>query len=367
MKTNSATDAVSVLEPVPTVTRFTRTRDSPSLDYRLQDYYLVGRKVGSGSFGKVFEGVCLRTFENRAIKTIERENDERSQKNLAREILISKTVDHPNLVKSFDIFESDRYVDIAMEYVQDGSLLDALEFREQRGTFFNEGQCAQIIRGILTAVLYLQKNGIVHRDIKLENVLLDDMTLDVKVADFGLSDIHHSCNDMVMTESVGTIPYWAPELARGGEYNEKVDLWAIGIIMSLLLTGDSPLGFYKEDSELIEDLCNVTKVQLLTESWSGHTEQAQSFLKSLLNTDPYKRLTALGALNHTWISHLDPLPPIVISRASIIEMVDAGVDIFEIRRIVRARDNCPKNLWHRAFVAIRFLVRLGHTAHSERR
>jgi len=241
-----------------------------------------------------------------------------------------------------------------MEYVNGGDLFDAIEQHAGGEICDTERKCAQIVKGILQALLYLHKNGIVHRDIKPENVLLQRTvnSLNAKLADFGLSAVHDPPGSagerMVMSRRVGTPHYFAPELAREWCYDEKVDLWAVGIVAYWMLTGDTPHSLDIHRSIVVEKLKRGDEVQFPEHLWLGCTEEAESFVKSLLTINPDDRLSASEALEHPWISKLASNPPVLYQPISV--MVDSGNENSETQgRIERERYGANIIPWRAAF------------------
>lgn len=188
----------------------------------LDQCYQVGDLIGEGGFASVRIGQCRRSDRIVAIKTIRKERE--FMRLYGSEIAVLKRVDHINIVRTFDLFETDRKIHIVMEYMKGGMLFDAIE----DGVRFSEADVAQLMREILHGVMYLHDNGIVHRDIKPENVLCTDKQppWHVKLADFGLSKLSQNENastDMLMRTMIGTPEFIAPEIAMQQEYTSKVD------------------------------------------------------------------------------------------------------------------------------------------------
>jgi hypothetical protein len=188
----------------------------------LDGYYHVGEVIGEGGFATVRIGQCRRTNRTVAIKTMKKQ--EEFMQLFGQEIAILKRVDHINIVRTYDLFETDKKIHIVMEYMKGGMLFNAIE----DGIIFSEPDVAQLMREILHGVMYLHDHGIVHRDIKPENVLCTDKKPPflVKLADFGLSKFaqnNASSADLLMKTMIGTPEFIAPEIARAQEYTSKVD------------------------------------------------------------------------------------------------------------------------------------------------
>ena len=160
-----------------------------------------------------------------------------------REIEILKLCQHPNVICLLDTFENPDYIYIVMELLQGGDLYEYLNKRNFR---VSESRARGIIHPLATALYYLHSYGIVHRDIKLDNVLMveDTDTSDVKLVDFGLSKMIGP-NEFCM-EPFGTFGYAAPEVLQGKPYDKSVDIWGLGVVLFILLVGHAP---FEEESE----------------------------------------------------------------------------------------------------------------------
>jgi serine/threonine protein kinase len=218
----------------------------------------------------------------------------------AREIAIIKRVEHSNIVRTYDLFETDKKIHIVMEYMQGGMLFDAIE----DGLKFTELDIAQLMREILHGVMYLHDSGIVHRDIKPENVLCTDRQppWHVKLADFGLSKFMQnglSLSDMLMQTMIGTPEFMSPEQSCQKECTSKVDIWAVGMLMYNVVTGRLP--FDDNEPDVIGRLRNGLALTFPEKEWKYYSPDAKSFTRALLASDPNKRLTALAALVHPWL------------------------------------------------------------------
>jgi calcium-dependent protein kinase len=181
-----------------------------------------------------------------------------------------------------------------------GDLFDRLE--AQPDYHYSEVQCAKLVKQMLSAVRYLHSRKIIHRDLKLENFLFDsEDSDDLKMIDFGLSK-HFKSAGAVHHEAVGTPYAVAPEIIRGS-YDEKVDVWSMGVITYLLLSGDSPFGGVDgEPLMCVRD--NILKCQLVFEPreiWDEVSEEGKNFVRRLLTSDPTKRPTARDAQRDEWL------------------------------------------------------------------
>lgn len=161
-----------------------------------------------------------------------------------KEVEIMKEIDHPHIVKIYEYFETDYHIFIVMELLENGDLFE----RIQKEDYFSEMAAKKIIKTLLEAVNYLHKKNIVHRDLKPENILFTKNDV-LKIADFGTSKFKKKKK---MRNTHGTPYYIAPEVINGN-YNEKCDIWSIGVILYILLSGYPPFNG-SDDEEIMENV-----------------------------------------------------------------------------------------------------------------
>lgn len=202
---------------------------------RFRDHYKVGSSLGSGSFGDVRKWVNKITQATRAVKIITKEALKGNEKiRFFYEMEIMKKLDHPNIMRIFEVFQDTKRYFLIMEIWTGGELFHEIEKRSK----FNEKDTAIIIEQILEAMSYCHSKLIVHRDLKPENILIDSENINnLKVIDFGTSQ--KMTPGVKMNQTFGTSYYIAPEVLTT-EYNEKCDVWSIGVIMYILLSGKPP-------------------------------------------------------------------------------------------------------------------------------
>lgn len=155
---------------------------------------------------------------------------------IKREVEVLKLCQHPNIIRLFDLFENETYIFIVMELLH----TDLYNFLENKGFRITEARACSIIHSLAVAMFYFHSYGIVHRDLKLDNIMMIDETeeSDIKVVDFGLAKMigpGETC-----TEPYGTLGYASPEVLGREKYGKEVDIWGLGIITFILLTGLSP-------------------------------------------------------------------------------------------------------------------------------
>ena len=271
----------------------------------LFDKYEVKQKIGKGKFGLVKEGINKESKEKVAIKIMTKENMDKSDLELAKvEIDILKIAQHPNIIKLYDVLESEHYIYIIMEYCSGG---DLLSYFENHNYELPESKVCEIIHKLSMAVYYLHSYGIVHRDLKPENILMTDSndTADIRLLDFGLSKIIG--NDEKCTEPYGTLSFVAPEVLQSKPYDKSVDLWSIGIITFLLLTGYMPFDDEHSEREIARQTIQ-DPVPFENKIWGKLSPEAKVFVNGLLQKRSEKRYTIKEVLEHPWIKKMDKVP-----------------------------------------------------------
>jgi len=215
---------------------------------------------------------------------------------LRREIQIMKKLSHPNILKLYEVYEDDEQFYLVMELVKGKELFDKIV---ERG-MYSEKDASNIIRQVVSAVEYLHDNGIAHRDLKPENLLSageGDEEI-IKIADFGFSKSFGEEGEKLMT-SCGSPGYVAPEILTAESYDKSVDLWSVGVIIYILLSGYPP--FYADSAPALFKKIMDVKYDFDDSVWDDISESAKDIIRNLLVKDPNKRFTAKQCLNHPWV------------------------------------------------------------------
>lgn len=261
-----------------------------------------GQVLGYGIGGLVRLVTHRETGTKFALKTLSLDQiSEKGLKQVQEEVRILMELDHPNIVKLDMVYQTDEEIYMFQELCRGGDLFDRLDAQPEE--HYGEAQCARLIKQILAAVRYIHSKGIIHRDLKLENFLFDveGPNAELKMIDFGLSkhfqlgETHH--------EPVGTRYTVAPEVLHG-EYDEKVDIWAIGVITYLLLSGDAPFGGCCEDESATDVRKSILSANFSfqpEENWKHVSQQAKDFISMLLVEDSSKRPAAEECQSSEWL------------------------------------------------------------------
>eukprot|EP01053_Blabericola_migrator_P003658 Blabericola_migrator_1__3657@NODE_2096_length_3280_cov_158_697790_g1327_i0_p1_GENE_NODE_2096_length_3280_cov_158_697790_g1327_i0NODE_2096_length_3280_cov_158_697790_g1327_i0_p1_ORF_typecomplete_len702_score114_12Pkinase/PF00069_25/1_1e71Pkinase_Tyr/PF07714_17/3e50EFhand_7/PF13499_6/3_8e11EFhand_7/PF13499_6/5_7e13EFhand_7/PF13499_6/1_1e14EFhand_8/PF13833_6/0_018EFhand_8/PF13833_6/1_6e05EFhand_8/PF13833_6/5_3EFhand_8/PF13833_6/8_1e05EFhand_8/PF13833_6/0_0029EFhand_8/PF13833_6/2_3e07EFhand_1/PF0003 len=291
-----------------------REKYYPSKKFRVRRNVFVGRfplanaggirkifdfqkKIGAGSFGEVHLVKELRSGFTRVCKTINKDQAAVPVEQIEAEINILKQLDHPNIIKIYDVYEDYNSVYIIMEYCKGGELLDRIVQAQQRAKALTEKYVMGIMQQILLALSYFHSQKIAHKDLKPENVLFQDTspTSPIKVIDFGLAEIFRK-TDEYSHNAAGTVLYMAPEVFQR-RLDLKCDVWSAGVLMYLLLTGHLPYS-----GKSVSEIKNkVLRDEPLWDVQCRYvSETGIDLLKKMLQKQPRQRLSASEALQHPW-------------------------------------------------------------------
>ncbi|XP_063404988.1 hormonally up-regulated neu tumor-associated kinase-like [Mytilus trossulus] len=266
--------------------------------------YLLGKSIGEGSFAKVKEAMHILTGEKVAVKIIDKrkaKEDSYVRKNLRREGKILQMVRHPNVVQLLEIMETENSYYLVMEYCKGGDLMDYICQRKK----LEEREAKRFIRQVISALDYLHRMGILHRDLKVENLLLDE-NRDIKIIDFGLSNKIKvvTTKDGVRAQEhlvtqCGSPAYAAPELLGRKKYGPQVDVWSIGVNMFAMLTGNLPFTVQPFNIKVLHNKMIAGQMNPVPDTIS---RDCRDLIRKLLTPDPDKRITLTEAMKHPWIA-----------------------------------------------------------------
>lgn len=264
-------------------------------------YYEMGEELGSGQFAIVRKCKEKSTGVEYAAKFIKKRRLSSSRRGVSREeiereVNILREIQHSNIITLHDIFENKTDVILILELVSGGELFDFLAEKES----LSEEEATQFLKQILDGVQYLHSKRIAHFDLKPENIMLLDKNVPnprIKLIDFGIAHQIKAGNEF--KNIFGTPEFVAPEIVNYEPLGLEADMWSIGVITYILLSGASPfLGETKQ-----ETLTNISAVNydFDEEYFSNTSELAKDFIRRLLVKDPKKRMTIDDSLEHPWI------------------------------------------------------------------
>ena len=261
--------------------------------------YVIKKLLGRGSFGKVFLAQNITTLEYIAMKEIPKTSEDLlTDSEIMDEIEILKNLDHPDIVRIMEFYSTRDSYYIINEYCPCGELY------EQINNKFSETQIAVMFRQIFSGLAYLHSNNIIHRDLKLENILIQEIEKSretnenlfiLKIIDFGTAKIFDK--NKKAKAVVGSSYYIAPEVINK-KYNRECDLWSAGVILYMFIVGHAPFDG-GSDREIMEKVKkgNFRKNE---KRWINASNEVKDLINKLLIYEPEKRLTAFEALKHPW-------------------------------------------------------------------
>lgn len=286
--------------------------DQSSSDSRkIDDDYVIDKEaLGEGSYGYVTKGSHKIIKDEtgkaaiRAIKAIPQEKipDEERFKTETR---IQQELDHPNIVKLFDVYKDKKKYYLVMEICEGGELFDRIvaEADKYDGEHaFDERKASTYMMQILSAINYLHSKSIAHRDIKPENFLMStkEDSAEIKVIDFGLAK---SFEDSVKMKTKAGTPYYVAPQVLQGSYNEKCDIWSCGVIAYILTCGYPP--FYGDSDADILKMVKKGAFDFPSPDWDANSKELKDLIKQMMTKDEDARPSANEILKHPWLNLSD--------------------------------------------------------------
>jgi calcium-dependent protein kinase len=300
--------------------------------------YEILKKLGEGSYGKIYKVKNKKTEEIRAMKQMDKIKIQQNLELFQNEIEIMSILNHPNICKLFEVYEDSKYIYLIIEYCDGGELLDRISKKQKEGKLFNEKEAAIIFKQLIEAIEYIHDIGVVHRDLKPENILFETKyeNSPIKIIDFGISKnlnkINSNINNTVINNSqnllnkinniptsnsnsnlsnfnstpnkkiklsskVGTVYYMSPEIIKGS-YTELCDVWASGVILYILLCGYPPFSG-ANDKEIYNNIKNC-KLEFPGNEWKKISKYAKELIKKILCPEK-NRLDANQILQEKWL------------------------------------------------------------------
>ena len=324
------------------------------------NFYKYGRLLGKGAFGKVNLSLHVLTGRLVAIKSINKSKllNEKQRRKIMLETLIMKTLSKSNnIVKIFETYETKKHYCIVMEYICAG---DLLSYIKKRGKL-TEQVAKFIFKQIVLSLQYIHSHNIVHRDIKLDNILID-LDNNIKICDFGVSKIVKKGEPMM--EQCGTPAYIAPEILLNKGYEGfGVDIWSAGVVLYAMLGGTVP--FKGNNIDELHDLIIKGEFKPLKDI----SPDATHLIKSILEVDPKKRISTKDILVHPWLINVDlnfwktqnlftNAEYILLAKSNVdyrdISNKDDMIEIFDIKNLDTNDENKNKNVKTKSFILAPF-------------
>lgn len=255
--------------------------------------YKIGKFLGVGGFAKVYEASDVVKERSVAIKIVSRRKIEecRLKSQLQREIAIMRRLNHPHIVKLHEVLATKTKIYLVMEFAQGGELYD----RILNHGLLDEEHSRRCFHQLISAIQHCHSRGVFHRDLKLDNLLLDE-NLNIKVTDFGLSATTDQVRpDGMLHTLCGTPAYLAPEtLARKGYEGDKVDVWQCGVVLYTLTVGSLPFN----DPDVPRQLRKIYRGAVRIPRWVQ--PDLKHLIKRLLDPNPKMRITVDEILEDPW-------------------------------------------------------------------
>lgn len=344
------------------------------------NYYTTvqSRKLGAGAFSEVFFGFDRDNGDHAAIKVVDKGQCTRAMAEHAEtEARIMAYVQHPSIIACRDIFDGPDTLHVVMEFMPGGTLEDrVLQIIRERGAI-PEHLAATVLERLLSALVYLESEGICHRDVKPDNILIgstkstadkDAWAATVCLSDFGLAAFVKAPGGASLTGFVGTPHYVAPEvLARAADnslnsYGCAVDVWAAGVIAYWMLSGGSMPFDGLDSAKICRCIRDGAPLAMEGATWDAVSAHGKSFVRSLLQPCPHVRLTAAASLTHPWMlrSRGEKREALAASSASAfaISRAAAGPPRISAGNVFRRRRLSVRSMLRTAVHAVRAANRL---------
>ncbi|KAG4066406.1 hypothetical protein HA402_007042 [Bradysia odoriphaga] len=258
--------------------------------------YVLGEVIGNGNFAAVLKMKDKATNKDFALKIIDKSMCKGKEHYIDAEVRVMKKLNHPHIMSLYKDIDTVNNMYLILEYVSGGDLFDVIT----KLTRFSEAQARIMIRHLASAMAYIHSLGIVHRDVKPENLLVEmgpnGTFTELKLADFGLA-----CEVVEPLFAVcGTPTYVAPEILMETGYGLKIDVWAAGIILYIMLCGFPPFVSYDNQQEPLFDAILSGVYEFPEPYWNDIGEGVRDLISNMLQSDPNLRFSAEDVLDHPW-------------------------------------------------------------------
>ncbi|XP_057809483.1 calcium and calcium/calmodulin-dependent serine/threonine-protein kinase-like isoform X2 [Salvia miltiorrhiza] len=272
----------------------------------VSDEYEMNEILGRGGFSVVRRGIEKSAKKQVAVKTLRRlgamtKQSLISDALLTNELLVMRKIvedvsPHPNVIHLYDVCEDSAGIHLILELCSGGELFDRIVAQPR----YNEAEAAAVVRQIAAGLAALHRAGIVHRDLKPENCLFlsKDEDSPLKIMDFGLSSLQDFTHPVVGL--FGSIDYVSPEALSAAAITPKTDIWSLGVILYILLSGYPP--FIAQSNRQKQQMILSGEFSFYEKTWKNISSSVKQLISSLLNVDPNLRPSAQEILSHPWVS-----------------------------------------------------------------
>ena len=339
-------DSVLLEKPIETT--------AGSLLQDIRKIYKFKEVLGGGHFGTVRVAYKRKEEPRRyyAIKSISKKNLSPSDlEDLIKEVDIISGLDHPVIIDFYETYQDEFFFHIVMELCKGKEVFQKIASEGK----IEEKKVAIVINKVLNAIAYCHSRGITHRDIKPENILFEtnEQNSEIKLIDFGLSRKYSV--DQKMHTILGTPYYIAPEVLKGN-YDEKCDIWSIGALTYIMLSGEPPFKG-KSNNEIFMKIIK-DPIKFNPYKWNNLSENSKNFIKLCLNKDPNKRPNAVEALGHVWFNSIEISSPKNITQDILNNIKNFSIKQqfkkIVLRYILSTLNETELKKYKRAFYAIDF-------------
>jgi ribosomal protein S6 kinase alpha-1/2/3/6 len=273
---------------------------------KFENEYTLKEKINNGAFSVCYKCVHNKTGCEFAVKILNI-----TQRDPLEEIeIIFRHNHHSNIVKLRDLYLNESSVYLVLELCKGGELLDRIISKK----YLTEQEASATLKVIVSTVDYLHRHGVVHRDLKPSNILYADNSErpeSIRIIDFGFAKQVRDTNGLLMTPCY-TAQYAAPEVLKKQGYDESCDVWSLGVLLFVMLSGKLP--FKQEQNENNSDVIlsriSENKIKLEGNNWNDITNEAKDLLRRMLDLDPRKRIDTANILKHPWIVNCNKLPEV---------------------------------------------------------
>lgn len=270
-------------------------------EHRFEDCYRIENFMTEGTFSRIHFCRALDTSEDFIVKIIKKRSyDIQALEWVQRERHVNSVLNHNNIVQAVDMFSTQEKDYIVFEYMRGGTLADLLKKRKK----LPESYARNVMHQLFTALNYIHSNNVVHRDVQPANIFCSahKFPMSIALGDFGLANFlsEKRVNPDVLTSMVGIPPYISVDIVRRVKYGLVADMWSAGVVLYEMLSGELPFKG-ETDREVVEKI-KAGKVEFDSPCWDEISDDAKGLVRQLLQVDPYKRISALGSLQHRWIA-----------------------------------------------------------------